>query len=212
MTVDTAETRTGLPVEDRLAIDAGAADRLFLEARTASAFSGEPVTDEDLQAVYELTRLGPTMMNNQPLRITWVRSPEAREELVGLMAAGNQEKTRTAPAVAVLSYDTEWHEHFATFFPHAPERRAMFESDAQARAGVGRDNAWMQAGYFVLAARAVGLAAGPMGGFDAAGVDARFNTGTSRRAFLVVAVGRPAEAPRHPRLPRLGAEVATETV
>ena len=205
-----ATTETNLT--DELALDRTAADHLFLEARTANTFSAEPVSDEKLEAIYELTKMAPTMMNNQPLRITWVRTAEARERLAGHMAEGNRDKTRTAPMVAILSYDADWHEHFGTFFPHAAERKAMFDDNAAMRAEVGKNNAWLQSGFFIQAVRAVGLHAGPMGGFDAAGIDADFNAGTSQKAFMVVNVGTPGENPWFPRLPRLDAEVAVRTV
>jgi len=115
-------TTTAATADDHIAIDSDSTQRLFLEARTANSFSSKPVPADTLAAIYELTKMSPTMMNNQPLRITWVQSPQARERLASHLAEGNQEKTRTAPAVAVLSYDSDWHEHFPTFFPPAPER------------------------------------------------------------------------------------------
>ena len=208
MSVETADVN----LQNQLSVDREAADHLFLEARTANTFSTEPVTDEQLAAIYELAKMGPTMMNNQPLRITWVRSAEAREKLAARMAEGNRAKTHSAPMVAVLSYDTDWHEHFETFFPHAPERKEMFDGNAEMRAEVAKNNAWLQAGFFIMAVRAVGLHAGPMGAFDAAGIDEDFNAGTANRTFMVVNVGTPGENPWFPRLPRLDAEVAVQTV
>ena len=205
-------TTTEATIGENLTIDPASARRLFFDARTANAFSAEPVSARTLAAIYQLTKLGPTMMNNQPLRITWVQSPEARERLTAHMAEGNREKTRSAPAVAVLSYDSDWHEHFATFFPPAPERKSMFDDDSTMRAEVGKNNAWLQSGIFIMAVRAVGLYAGPMGGFDAAGVDAEFNAGTSHRAFMVVNVGEPGKNAWLPRLPRLSADTAVRTI
>jgi 3-hydroxypropanoate dehydrogenase len=161
---------------------------------------------------YELTKFGPTAMNIQPLRITWVRSAEARERLVRHMAEGNRAKTAAAPMVAVLSYDTEWHEQFPVFFPHAAERKAMFDGQDELRAVMGSNNGHMQAAYFIMAVRAVGLAAGPMGGFDAAGIDAEFHAGHNRRTFMVVNIGKPGENAWHPRLPRLDYDFVTATV
>jgi 3-hydroxypropanoate dehydrogenase len=208
MSIEATETA----LENQLAIDAASADRLFLEARTANTFSTEPVSDETLATIYELAKFGPTMMNNQPLRITWVKSAEARGRLAAQMAEGNRAKTLSAPAVAILSYDADWHEHFETFFPHAPERKAMFDANAEMRAEVAKNNAWLQSGFLIMAVRAVGLHAGPMGGFDAAGIDAEFNTGTAHRTFMVLNVGTPGENAWFPRLPRLDADVATRTL
>ena len=199
-------------VYDQLAIDKDTADKLFLEARTANTFSNDEVSEETLEAIYELTKMGPTMMNNQPLRITWVKSAEAREAVVGQMMEMNRSKSLSAPALAVLSYDADWHEHFPVFFPHAAERKAMFDGDATMRAEIAKNNAWMQAGYFIMSVRAAGLHAGPMGGFDAAGVDGVINEGTANRAFLIVNVGTPGENPWFDRLPRLDTEMATRSI
>lgn len=189
-----------------------ALDAFFREARTANTFTDEPVTDEQLRAIYELTKFGPTSMNIQPMRITWVRSAEAREKLVAHMAEGNQAKTAAAPMVAVLSFDTEWHEQFPVFFPHAAERKAMFDGNDELRAVMGNNNGHMQAAYFIMAVRAAGLAAGPMGAFDAAGVDAAFHAGQNKRSFMVVNIGKPGEGAWFPRLPRLDYDFATATV
>lgn len=193
-------------------LDRTSLDTLFTEARTANAFTEEPVTDEQLRAIYELTKFGPTSMNIQPMRITWVKSAEARDKLVRHMAEGNQAKTALAPMVAVLSFDTEWHEQFPVFFPHAAERKAMFDGKDELRAVMGNNNGHMQAAYFIMAVRSVGLAAGPMGAFDAAGIDAEFHAGKNRRTFMVVNIGKPGENAWFPRLPRLDYDFATATV
>lgn len=207
MSLEATET-----VYSNLAIDSETADKLFFEARTANTFSEDPVSDEALETIYELTKMGPTMMNNQPLRITWIKSQEAREAVVAHMLEGNRAKSLTAPALAVLSYDANWHEQFSEFFPHAPERKAMFDDDAIMRAEIAKNNAWMQAGYFIMAVRAAGLAAGPMGGFNPAGVDTVVNDGKAHHSFLIVNVGTPGENPWFDRLPRLGTEIATNSI
>lgn len=207
MSLETTEA-----IYSNLAIDSETADKLFFEARTANTFSHEEVSDESLEAIYALTKMGPTMMNNQPLRITWVKTPEAREAVVAHMLEGNRAKSLVAPALAVLSYDANWHEQFPEFFPHAPERKAMFDDDAVARAEIAKNNAWLQAGYFIMAVRAAGLHAGPMGGINAAGIDTVINAGTAHHTFMVVNVGTPGENPWFDRLPRLSPETATKTV
>ena len=207
MSLETTES-----IYSNLAIDSETADKLFLEGRTANTFSDEAVSDAALETIYELTKMGPTMMNNQPLRITWIKSQEAREAVVAHMMEGNRAKSLTAPALAVLSYDADWHENFAEFFPHAPERKAMFDGDAVMRAEIAKNNAWMQAGYFIMAVRAAGLHAGPMGGFNAAGVDTVVNVDKAHHSFLIVNVGTPGENPWFDRLPRLGAEIATNSL
>lgn len=199
-------------VYESLTIDQAAADQLFFGARSANSISDEPVTDEVLDAIYEAMKMGPTMMNNQPMRITWIKSSEARHEAIAVtMAGSNAAKALSAPALAVLSFDIDWHEEFEKFFPHAPERKEMFQ-DASVRTTVDSNNAWLQAGYFVMAVRAVGLAAGPMGGFDSEDVDAMNNADNNHRSFLIVNVGKPGENPWFDRLPRRDAQLATRSV
>lgn len=196
---------------ESLAIDREAADQLFFEARSANSFSAEPVSDETLETIYAAMKMGPTMMNNQPLRITWIKSEEARQAIAGTMAGSNAEKALSAPALAVLSFDTDWHEEFENFFPHAAERKDMFQ-DLGVRTAVGNNNAWLQAGYFIMAVRAVGLAAGPMGGFDSKAVDGIINAENGHQSFLIVNIGKPGENPWHGRLPRHSAELATRSI
>lgn len=205
----TVQTETN--VYDALTISPEAADQLFFEARSANSFSDEPVSDETLDAIYQAMKMGPTLMNNQPLRITWIKSEEARQAIAGTMSGTNAQKALSAPALAVLSFDTEWHEEFENFFPHAPERKAMFENEG-VRTAIGNNNAWLQAGYFIMAVRAVGLAAGPMGGFDAKAVDAAINAENTHKSFLVVNVGKPGENPWFDRLPRHSAQLATRSI
>ena len=187
------------------------ADRLFTTARTASHFTDEPVTAEQKHTIYELTKMGPTAFNSQPLRITWVESPEARERLVQHMSGGNQEKTRKAPLTAILSYDEDWHTRFPEFLPAAPHLQGMYDENAELRMSSGKANSHIQVGYFIIAARAAGLAVGPMTGFDAPAVDREFFEGTGRRSIVVVNLGRP-QAPTYDRSPRFAVEDVTETI
>jgi nitroreductase len=193
-----------------LVLDDTAADLLFRDARTANSFSTEPVTDAQLQTIYELTKFGPTLMNAQPLRVVAVRTADAKARLLPLMAEGNRAKTESAPVTLVLGYDVDFHEQFPTTFPHLPDAKDRFP-DEDVRHGIGRDNAFLQIGYLILAVRAVGLAAGPMGGFDRDGVDAEFFADGRTKSVLVVNVGNPGENPWMDRLPRLSYEtVVTE--
>lgn len=179
-----------------------AQDLLFREARTANSFTDEPVSDEQIAAIYDLVKYAPTAMNTQPLRVLVVREGEPRERLVKHMSEGNREKTENAPLVAVLAADTDFHDHLATTFPHFAGAREVFADD-QAREQAARFNATLQAGYFLLGVRAAGLAAGPMGGFDADGIEGEFFAGTGLKALLVVNIGHPGENAWFDRLPRL---------
>ncbi|MGV1035905.1 MAG: malonic semialdehyde reductase [Candidatus Nanopelagicales bacterium] len=194
-----------------LALDPVAQDLLFRDARTANTFTDEPVTDEQLQAIYDLAKWAPTAMNSQPLRLVVVRSEEARERLLGYMAEGNRAKTATAPLTVILAADVDFHEHLPRVFPHAPGLKDNF-SDEQARAGLAGKQAWLQAGYFILAIRAAGLAAGPMSGFDSAGVDADLLAGTTLRSFAVVNIGQPGPDAWMQRNPRLDHDEVVTTL
>ncbi|WP_406316817.1 malonic semialdehyde reductase [Streptosporangium sp. NBC_01639] len=194
-----------------LALSSDAQNLLFRDARTANTFTDEPVGDDQVQAIYDLVKHAPTAMNQQPLRIVLVRSPEARERLVGLMSPGNQAKTAAAPLVAILAADLDFHEELPRVFPHATGVREMFAGDEAKRIQSARFNATLQVGYFILGVRAAGLAAGPMAGFDAAGVDKEFFDG-AHTVLAVVNIGRPGENAWRDRLPRLAYDEVVTTV
>ncbi|MBB4933935.1 nitroreductase [Lipingzhangella halophila] len=179
-----------------------AQDLLFREARTANTFSDEPVTSDQIRAIHDLVKYGPTSMNMQPLRITLLRSAESRARLVPLMSEGNQGKTASAPLVAVLSADVDFHETLGRVFPVKPNAREIFAADEAKRERDARLNASMQVAYFIIGIRAVGLAAGPMSGFDADAVDREFFTGTAQQSLVVVNIGHPGPNPWGERLPR----------
>jgi nitroreductase len=194
-----------------LVLDSAAQDLLFREARTANTFTDEPVTDEQVQAIYDLVKYGPTSMNQSPLRITLVRSAEARERLVRHMAEGNQKKTATAPLVAILSADNEFHEELPELFPHFPQAKDAVFGDRVIRENSAALNATLQAAYFIIGVRAAGLAAGPMTGLDFAGVQKEF-LDDDHTPLMVVNIGKPGEDAWFPRSPRLGYEQVVTTV
>ncbi|MEV8016124.1 malonic semialdehyde reductase [Streptomyces sp. NPDC086554] len=194
-----------------LALDPAAQDLLFREARTANTFTDEPVTEEQVQAIYDLVKFGPTAFNLSSLRITLVRSPEARERLVKHMAEGNQPKTATAPLVAILSADNEFHEELPALFPHFPQAKDVFFSERPVREGAAHLNAAMQAAYFIIGVRAAGLAAGPMTGFDSAGVQKEF-LDDDHTPVMVINIGKPGDDAWFPRSPRLEIDQVITTV
>lgn len=193
---DTALSDTGL------ALSADAQSLLFREGRTANAFADEPVTEDQIRAIYDLVKWGPTAMNAQPLRIVLVRTDDARNELVARMSEGNRARTAAAPLVAVLAADLDFHDEFPRTFPVHPGARATFADEA-ARTGAATFNASLQIGYFLVGVRAAGLAAGPMGGFDQDAVSRHFFPDGRHRALLVVNLGYPTESSYRPRQPRL---------
>jgi 3-hydroxypropanoate dehydrogenase len=192
--------------------DENARQLLFTEARTANTFTDQAVTDEQLREIYELAKFGPTSANISPLRILFVGLGEGRERLVPLMNEGNRAKTATAPVVAVLANDHAFHERIPELLPFKPELREVFAANDSMRENSARYNGALQAAYFIIAVRAVGLAAGPMIGFDAAAVDTEFFVDTTWQSQLVVNIGSPGPDAWFPRLPRLSYEEVTRHV
>jgi 3-hydroxypropanoate dehydrogenase len=199
-------TLTDIPTQALTPLDDAGRAVLFTEARTANTFAATPVSDAELREIWNLAKWAPTAANTQPLRVLYVRPGQARDRLVEHMNEGNKAKTAAAPAVAVLAVDTRFHEHIPTVLPFRPELKDVFDGNDEMRASTGTFNATLQAGYFILSVRALGLAAGPMGGFDAAGIDAEFFQDGRWRSLLVVNIGHPGPDPWFERLPRLDHE------
>lgn len=203
---------TSVALESTFILPDETLDTLFREARTANTFSDTPVSAEQVREVFELVKFGPTMMNIQPMRLLLVEQGEGRERLAAHMAEGNRAKTLSAPLVAVIAADTDFHTLMPEHFPHNPTAGDMFAGDADSRAQIARYNTALQTGYFIIGVRAAGLAAGPMGGFDAAGIDQEFFEGSNWRTQLVINIGHPGENPWFDRLPRISADDAVRTV
>lgn len=197
---------------DLLELDEEAQDLLFRTARTANSFTDEPVTDAEVEAIYDLVKWGPTAANSQPLRVVLVRSAEARARLVEHMGGNNKGKTAAAPLVAVLAADIDFHDELPRVFPHAVGMRDVFDADEPAREHAARLSAALQAAYFIVGVRAAGLAAGPMTGFDAAGVDAELFPDGRHRSLIVVTIGHPGPDAWFDRSPRLDYDEVFTTV
>ena len=173
---------------------------LFREPRTMRKFTDRPVTDDQLREIQELTYLGPTAFNSQPLRITWIKSPEARERLVKHLIEANQEKARQAPVNAILSYDKAWIDRADVFNPRAAETIRNYCTTEEIVTFAAQQSANLQAGYFMTAVRALGLDAGPLWA-DFEGLYEEFFTGTDEHPILVVNLGYgvPTQYPRDTR-------------
>ena len=176
---------------------------LFTRARTANTFSDRPVGEEQLREIYELMKWGPTWANTVPLRIVYVTTPQGKGRLLLHLQPGNAGQASAAPVNAILAVDDAFHHHVPRLLPFRPEMRDALEADPGLRKRIGSGSAWLQAAYFIIAARAAGLAAGPMGGFDPAGLDAEFFPDGDWRSILVVNIGHPGDSPWFDRLPRL---------
>ncbi|MGW4647550.1 malonic semialdehyde reductase [Kitasatospora sp. NPDC004289] len=194
-----------------LVLDAVAQDLLFREARTANTFTDEPVTDEQVQAIYDLVKYAPTSMNQSPLRIVLVRSDEARARLVSHLGDGNKKKTEAAPLVAILAADHDFHDELPKLFPHYPAAKSHFE-EVEGRTASARFNASLQLAYFIIGIRAAGLAAGPMTGYDADGLNKDFFGDGKHSVLAVVNIGKPGEDAWFPRSPRLEYDEVVTTV
>lgn len=196
-----------------LTLPQDAQDLLFREARTPNAFTDDPVTDEQLREIHDLVRWAPTSMNQQPLRVVAVRSPEQRAALVDAMMGGNQAKTQDAPLTLIFAADKDFHDNLVTQFPVNPGARDLFEGfGREGREGSARLNAALQIGYWVMGVRAAGLAIGPMTGVDFAKVDQTFFPDGRHTALVVANVGRPDDSSYYPRGPRLDLDDVLTTV
>ncbi|MET0418733.1 MAG: malonic semialdehyde reductase [Actinoplanes sp.] len=196
---------------DLLALDRVAQDLLFRAARTADTFTDEPVTDAQVAAIHDLIRYGPTAYNGQPLRVLLLRSPESRARLLPYVSRSNRAKTASAPLVAVLAADVDFHERLPELYPHRPQARDWL-ADRASRAEQARFSATLQIGYLLVGVRAAGLAAGPMAGFDAAGVTREFFPDGRHEALLLMNVGRPGPDAWRDRLPRLPTSDVIQTL
>jgi 3-hydroxypropanoate dehydrogenase len=186
---------------------------IFREARTHSVWLDRPVEDGLLEQLYALTRMGPTSANTHPLRIAFVRSAEAKEKLLPAILPLNTEKTRTAPVTAILAYDSAFYENMPRLVPARPDLRERFAGlPVDVRDKMAEQSALIAVGYFVLAARAVGLDAGPMAGFDANAVNAAFFPDGTWRTLLLVNLGYGDASQLAPRNPRLSFDEACRIV
>jgi 3-hydroxypropanoate dehydrogenase len=179
-----------------------ALDTIFRKARTHNRWQDKPVTPALLMAIYDLMRWGPTTANTSPARFVFVVSQSAKERLKPHLSPGNKEKTLAAPATAIIAYDLDFAERLPFLFPHEPNAKSWFNDRPFADTAAFR-NSSIQGGYFIIAARALGLDCGPMSGFDNAGVDREFfPDGRVKSNFLCnIGYGDPSGLfPRNPRL------------
>ena len=156
-----------------------ALDQLFRAARTYNGYLDTPVSQDQLTAIWDLLKMGPTSANQLPARIVWCVSDTAKETLATAASAANADKIRKAPVTAIIGMDLDFHEQLPWLFPHA-DAKSWFAGNEALREVSALRNSSLQGAYFILAARALGLDTGPMSGFDAAAVDAAFFADTPR--------------------------------
>ncbi len=199
------------PIQDTAAhsteISADALDQLFRQARTHSAWLPKRVPIETLREVYELARMGPTSANSGPSRFVFLESEAAKARLLPALAPGNVEKTKAAPVTVIVAWDTAFYEKLPQLFPHA-NMRAYFVGNQPLIDETALRNSSLQGGYFILAARSLGLDCGPMSGFDAAKVNAEFFPDGKWKVNFLCNLGYGDHSKLYPRDPRLEFEEA----
>jgi len=186
-------------------------EQLFDNARTHNGFAPEPIPEATLRQLYDMVKWGPTSANTSPARFIFVTTPEAKAKLLAGMSPGNVEKTTQAPVSVIVGMDMAFYEKLPRLFPHADAKSWFVGNQAMIDATAFR-NSSIQGGYFILAARALGLDCGPMSGFDAAKVDAAFWAGTTVKTNFIVNLGRGDASKLFGRSPRLSFEEACQVV
>ena len=182
-------------------LDAHGLDLMFNKARTHSKWQTQDVPDVLLHQLADLVKMAPTSANCAPARFVFVKSAAAKAKLEPLLAEGNRAKTMSAPVCAIIGYDLEFHHHLPKLFPHAPAR-TWFEGNDEMIQSTAFRNSSLQGAYLILAARALGLDCGPMSGFDNAGVDAAFFSGTKIKSNFLCNLGHGDPSGLFPRSPR----------
>jgi len=182
-------------------------DQLFLKARTANGFLDKPVALSLLREVYDIAKMGATSMNTQPTRYVFLISPESRARLLPALSPGNLDKTRTAPVTVIVANDTKFYEHMPQVW-HKPGATEMFEGNKTLAEGTATRNGTLGGGYFMMAARALGLDCGPMSGVDLAKVNAEFFADGRLQANFLINLGYGDDSKLFDRNPRLSFEQA----
>jgi 3-hydroxypropanoate dehydrogenase len=184
-----------------------ALDQLFRQARTHSAWLPKRVPVQTLREVYDLARMGPTSANSSPARFVFLESEAAKARLLPALAPLNVEKTKAAPVTVIVAWDKEFYDKLPQLFPHA-DMRSFFVGNQSLIDETAFRNSSLQGGYFILAARALGLDCGPMSGFDKAKVNAEFFPDGKWTANFICNLGYGDPGKLFPRNPRLAFDEA----
>lgn len=185
-----------------MALDDSALDVLFRSARTHNKWTDQPVSDDELRALYDLLKMAPTSANSEPGRFVFLRTPEAKEKLRPALSPGNVEKTMSAPVTVIVAHDPNFYDKLPKLFPHT-DARAWFSGNYDLAQETALRNGTLQGAYLILAARAVGLDTGAMSGFDKAKVDAAFLAERGWKSNFLVNLGHGDAAGLFERSPRL---------
>ena len=190
-----------------MSLDPTALAALFTDARTQNKWTDQPVTDAELEAIFDLVKMGPTSANCSPARFVFVRTPEGKEKLKPALSAGNLEKTMTAPVTVIVAHDPHFYEQLPKLFPHA-DARAWFAGNETLANETAFRNGSMQAAYLIMAARALGIDCGPMSGFDTSKVDAAFFASSGWKTNMLINLGHGDSSGLFPRSPRFAFDEA----
>lgn len=192
-----------MKTDEKERLDDADLDLIFRKARTHNVWLPIPVPESVLRDLWDVIKWGPTSANCSPLRIVFVQSTEAKERLVACMGENNQAKTRAAPVTAILAMDLEFYEKLPRLFPHNQTARSWFAGKPAHIAQTALRNSSLQGGYFIIAARALGLDCGPMSGFDADKINNAFFPDGKLKVNFVCSIGHGDPSKLFPRSPRL---------
>ncbi|MFZ1107433.1 MAG: malonic semialdehyde reductase [Rhodomicrobium sp.] len=187
-------------------------DRIFIEAHTLNKWQDRPAPDDLLRRLVDILKMGPTSANQSPARILFVKTAEAKARLSPHLSEGNRAKTMAAPVCAIIGYDLKFYEHLPKLFPHSDARSWFVGKPAEQIEISAFRNGTLQGAYLIIAARALGLDAGPMSGFDNAGVDREFFAGTSVKSNFLCNLGYGDPSGIYPRSPRFSFEEMAKIV
>lgn len=182
-------------------------NQIFTEARTYRHFLDKPVTDDQIRQIYDMARLAPTSSNTCPMRVSFVRSEADKEKVIAAASEGNRDKIRSAPVVAIIAHDVDFHQHVMRLAPFMGEG-AFKDVTEENRATMANENTWLQAGFLIAAARSIGLDCGPIGGFNKDKIDQAFHQDSKWKASFLINIGYGNPETLHPRGERLGFDEA----
>ena len=177
-------------------------DQLFLKARSHYNWKNKNVDEKVLKELYDLVKNCPTSANSEPMRIIFLKSKKSKDRIKQYLSEGNVEKTMTAPIVAIIAYDSKFYNHLPKLFPHNPAMKKVLSNPPDKAKTTAFRNSTLQGGYFMLAARALGLDVGPMSGFDNSGVDKEFFSDGRFKSNFLCNLGYGDESKLLKRLPR----------
>lgn len=206
-TMSAALAEPEVVVPEVTSLDAASLDRVFREARTFSKWSAKQVSDEDLRALYDLLKMGPTSANCSPARFAFLRNPWSKDRLKPALSAGNLEKTMAAPVTVIVAHDPHFYDNLPRLFPHA-DAKVWFTSNPGLAEQTAFRNGSLQGAYLIMAARSLGIDAGPMSGFDNDKVDQEFFSDRGWKSNFLINLGYGEPGTTHDRLPRLSFDEA----